>query len=78
MDGIVDSLEKAYKEFVTAAAIVLETKEANGGKKPEDGVDPSLESLREHLVSHDGLLMQSGPIKVDDEKTKTDMSASES
>ncbi|KAF3664053.1 putative nogo-B receptor-like [Capsicum annuum] len=48
MDAIVDSMEKAYQEFVTAAAIVLETSEANGGKQV-DGVDPSLGSFVRHL-----------------------------
>lgn len=50
MDAIVDSIEKAYGEFLTATAILLETREANAGKKP-DGVDPNLESLQKHLLS---------------------------
>ncbi|CAN4092880.1 unnamed protein product [Withania somnifera] len=49
MDAIVNSLNKAYEELVTATTIVLETREANGGQKPE-GVDPSVESFQQHLL----------------------------
>ncbi|KAG5587906.1 hypothetical protein H5410_048340 [Solanum commersonii] len=50
MDAVVDTLDKKYDELLTALAIVLETRETNGGEKPE-GVDPSLESFQKSLLS---------------------------
>ncbi|XP_059318001.1 mediator of RNA polymerase II transcription subunit 32-like [Lycium ferocissimum] len=49
MDAIVDSIEKAYQEFVTAAAIVLETRETYGDQKTTD-VDSAIKKLHERLV----------------------------
>lgn len=51
MDVTVDSLDKAYEEFLTATAIVLKTRENNIGGKKLEGVDPYLESLQKRLLS---------------------------
>ncbi|KAK4357154.1 hypothetical protein RND71_022764 [Anisodus tanguticus] len=50
MDAIVDSIEKAYKEFVTAAAIVLEARETNGDQSTAD-VNSALANFHQRLVS---------------------------
>ncbi|KAK4732426.1 hypothetical protein R3W88_025414 [Solanum pinnatisectum] len=50
MNVVVDTLDKKYDELLTVLAIVLETRETNGGEKPED-VDLSLESFQKSLLS---------------------------
>ncbi|KAA3482490.1 mediator of RNA polymerase II transcription subunit 32-like [Gossypium australe] len=46
MDNIVDSLNKAYQEFVAAAANVLETKGCSAAQKTES-TDTALESFKQ-------------------------------
>ncbi|KAK3227127.1 hypothetical protein Dsin_006989 [Dipteronia sinensis] len=46
MDSIVDALNNAYKEFVVAAARVLEAKEFSGGQKTA-GTDADLENFKQ-------------------------------
>ncbi|KAI9153486.1 hypothetical protein LWI28_012132 [Acer negundo] len=46
MDSIVDALNNAYKEFVAAAASVLEAKESSGGQKTA-GTDAALENFKQ-------------------------------
>ncbi|TYH85257.1 hypothetical protein ES332_D02G253000v1 [Gossypium tomentosum] len=46
MDNIVDSLNKAYQEFVAAAANVLETKGSSAAQKTES-TDTALESFKQ-------------------------------
>ncbi|XP_044507788.1 mediator of RNA polymerase II transcription subunit 32 [Mangifera indica] len=46
MDNIVDSLSNAYKEFVEAAATVLEAKEISGGQKTV-ATDAALENFKQ-------------------------------
>lgn len=46
MDSIVDSLNNAYKEFVTAAANVLEAKEMSSGQKTA-ATDTALENFKQ-------------------------------
>ncbi|KAH7575121.1 hypothetical protein ACOSP7_005481 [Xanthoceras sorbifolium] len=46
MDSIVDALNNAYKEFVAAAANVLEAKESSGGQK-NAATDAALENFKQ-------------------------------
>ncbi|CAA7023377.1 unnamed protein product [Microthlaspi erraticum] len=46
MDNIVDTMNKAYENFVLASASVLESKESAGGKKCSL-TDAALENFRE-------------------------------
>lgn len=46
MDGIVDSLNSAYQEFVASAASVLEAKETSGGQKTAV-TDAALENFKQ-------------------------------
>lgn len=49
MDGIVESLNKAYQEFITAAAIVLETRETHGDQKTA-AMNSAIENFHQHLL----------------------------
>ncbi|GFQ00964.1 mediator of RNA polymerase ii transcription subunit 32 [Phtheirospermum japonicum] len=46
MDNIVDSLNNAYQDFISAAANALEAKETSGGQKTPD-TDAALENFKQ-------------------------------
>ncbi|KAJ7969107.1 mediator of RNA polymerase II transcription subunit 32 [Quillaja saponaria] len=46
MDNIVNSMEKAYDDYITAAAIVLETKGNSSGEKTT-ATDAALENFKQ-------------------------------